>query len=88
MRQKVLDQFDKLPPTIKPLGVYAPVATAGIDTSFPGVWIAETDDPAELHFINVLWAGVIDFEWVPVTVVGTTAHEGALAVDPVQAVQR
>ena len=82
LRQKVLDQFDKLPASVKAIGVYRPVATAWTQAStHPGVWIAETDDPAELDFINNLWAGFIDFEWVPAVGLGSTAQDAEAAVD-------
>ena len=83
VRQKVLDQFDKLPASVKPIGVYRPLTSGWVvqPTYPPGVWIAETDDPLELDFITNLWAGFIDFEWVPVQGIGSTAQDAAAAVD-------
>ncbi|MCA9830334.1 MAG: hypothetical protein R3B97_11395 [Dehalococcoidia bacterium] len=77
-RQKVIELRDKLPSTIKLLGSYAPL---GASPTRPSVWIAETDDPAELVFITNWYQGWLEFEWVPATALGTTSRDTTTAME-------
>ena len=78
-RQKVIDLRTKLPAGIKLIGSYSPLG--GASSARPAVWIAETDDPAELTFINNWYEGFLDFEWVPATAIGTTAKATTVTLD-------
>ena len=78
-RQKVIELRDSLPSTIKLIGSYAPLG--GASPTRPSVWIAETNDPAELAFINNWYQGWLEFEWVPATVLGTTSRDTTAAMD-------
>lgn len=79
--KKVVELRDKLPSTIKLIGVYAPIASANSAPEHPAVWIAETDDPAELTFVNNHYAGYLSFQWVPVSVLGTTSQATQASLD-------
>jgi hypothetical protein len=81
-RQKVIDLRDKLPASIKLVGSYGTASTA---ERHPNIWIAETDDPAELQFVNNWYAGFLEFDWIPATVLGATASDTAAAMDANQA---
>ena len=76
--KKVVELRDKLPSTIKLIGSYAPI---GSSREHPAIWIAETDDPAELSFINNYYAGWLSFTWVPVNVLGTTSQATQSSID-------
>ena len=81
--QKVIDIRDKLPASLKLIGSYVPIG-GGSETR-PAVWIVETDDPAELAFVNNWCAGFLDFQWSPATSVGATMQEVTDALDEAQA---
>ena len=51
----------------------------------PGVWIAETDDPANLQFITNWYQGFLDFDWSPAVTVGTTSQATTAAMEATQA---
>jgi hypothetical protein len=86
-REKVATLRDKLPPSIKLLGSYAPIqsGTPDPDPRHPAVWICECDDPAELTFVNNYYAGYLQFEWVPVTALGNVASQTDAAMRANQA---
>jgi hypothetical protein len=83
MRQKVIELRDKLPASLKLIGSYTPLG-GGSDTR-PGVWIVETDDAAELQFVNNWYSGFLEFEWSPAVPVGTTSQATTAALDATQA---
>ena len=79
MREKVVGIRDALPSSIKLIGSYAPIGA--MTQTYPAVWIVETDDPAELVFVNNWYRGFIDFEWVPATALGNTSAATTAAMD-------
>ncbi len=77
--EKVSSLRDKLPPTLRLVGSYAPIAsmTPDWDPRHPAVWIADCDNQADLGFINNYYAGILKFEWVPAVALGTTSSQTA-----------
>jgi hypothetical protein len=75
-RRKVVELPEKLPAGCLLIGSYVPTGgAAAVTPSRPAVMLVETDHPADLDFISQYYAGALQFDWVPVTPVGTTRPE-------------
>ncbi|MGE0229216.1 MAG: hypothetical protein AB7I38_02455 [Dehalococcoidia bacterium] len=70
---------DQLPPSIRLVGSYVPIAsmTPDWDPRRPGIWIADCDNPRDLGFINNYYAGFLKFDWVPANSLGTSSAQTA-----------
>lgn len=77
MQQKVRDLPEKLPAGCKILGAFAPIQSGAViaETALPGIIVIETQNSADLTFINQHYAGYLIFQWTPANVVGTTRAE-------------
>jgi hypothetical protein len=87
MQQRVRELPEKLPAGCTILGAYAPMAGPVFsDTAPPGVLVVDTNNTADLTFINQHYAGFLVFQWLPATVIGATrAEREAATAGPVAA---
>jgi hypothetical protein len=77
MQQKVRELPEKLPSGCKILGAFAPIQSGAVigDNALPGVLVIDTENSADLTFINQHYAGYLIFQWTPANVVGTNRAE-------------
>jgi hypothetical protein len=83
LQRLVAELPEQLPKSAKIIAAFSPVQSGAVlsDTGAPGVIIIQTDNSADLQFINQHYAGYLMFQWVPANVIGTTRAEREAAMN-------